>query len=253
MKTEIIYEDQDILICHKPAGLATQSASVSQPDVVSELKRYLGGGYLGIVHRLDQPVEGLLVFARSKRAAAVLSRQLAEGILQKRYCALVYGHPPQEEGLLVDYLRKEGSLSRVASEGDQEAKKAVLQYRVRRADECAAAGRHSAGSGYGDVIRGSGTQGNAVHGGATQSGTSTAGHSCLDIQIDTGRFHQIRCQLSHAGMPILGDRKYGTEESLEESKRLGITQTALCACEIHLWHPVTGQEICREIVPGWMT
>lgn len=58
MKTKIIYEDQDILICHKPAGLATQSASVSQPDVVSELKKYLGGGYLGIIHRLDQPVEG---------------------------------------------------------------------------------------------------------------------------------------------------------------------------------------------------
>lgn len=253
MKTEIIYEDQDILICHKPAGLATQSASVSQPDTVSELKKYLGGGYLGIVHRLDQPVEGLLVFARSKKAAAVLSRQLAEGILQKRYCALVFGYPPQEEGLLVDYLRKEGSLSRVVSEGDPEAKKAVLQYRVRRADRSAAAGRFSAGGGHGDVKQGSGTSGNAVHGGARHSSAAIADHSCLDIQIDTGRFHQIRCQLSHAGMPILGDRKYGTEESLEESKRLGITQTALCACEIHLWHPVTGQEICREIVPGWMT
>ncbi len=253
MKTEIIYEDQDILICHKPAGLATQSASVSQPDVVSELKRYLGGGYLGIVHRLDQPVEGLLVFARSKKAAAVLSRQLAEGVLQKRYCALVYGHPPQEEGLLVDYLRKEGSLSRVVSEGDQEAKKAVLQYRVRRAYECAAAGRVSAGSGHGDVIQGSGVQRNMVHGGETHSGAIAACHSSLDIQIDTGRFHQIRCQLSHAGMPILGDRKYGTEESLEESKRLGIRQTALCACEIRLRHPMTGQEIYHEIVPDWMT
>ncbi len=80
MKTKVIYEDQDILICHKPAGLATQSAGVSQPDVASELKNYLGGGYLGIIHRLDQPVEGLLVFARSPKAAAALSRQLAEGI-----------------------------------------------------------------------------------------------------------------------------------------------------------------------------
>ena len=59
MKTEIVYEDQDILICHKPAGLATQSASVTQPDVVSELKNYLKGAYVGIIHRLDQPVEGL--------------------------------------------------------------------------------------------------------------------------------------------------------------------------------------------------
>lgn len=217
MKTNIIYEDQDILICYKPAGLATQSASVSQPDVVSEIKKYLGGGYLGIVHRLDQPVEGLLVFARNKKAAGALSRQLAESLLQKHYCALVYGRPPQERGRLVDYLRKEGSLSKVVSEGDREAQKAVLQYQMRQPSGDAASEKYS----------------------------------CLDIQIDTGRFHQIRCQLSHAGMPILGDRKYGTEESLEESRRLGIGQTALCACEIRLRHPVTGQEIYREITPSW--
>ncbi|MDE6518271.1 MAG: RNA pseudouridine synthase, partial [Acetatifactor sp.] len=146
MKTEIVYEDQDILICHKPAGLATQSASVSQPDVVSELKKYLGGGYLGIVHRLDQPVEGLLVFARNKKAAAELGRQLTQGILQKRYCALVYGQPPQESGRLVDYLRKEGSLSKVVPEGTSEAQKAVLQYRIRQAGGRTAAGGQSNGS-----------------------------------------------------------------------------------------------------------
>lgn len=117
----------------------------------------------------------------------------------------------------MDYLRKEGSLSKVVSEGDREAQKAVLQYQMRQLSGDAASEKYS----------------------------------CLDIQIDTGRFHQIRCQLSHAGMPILGDRKYGTEESLEESRRLGIGQTALCACEIRLQHPVTGQEIYREITPSW--
>jgi len=221
LKTKIIYEDQDILICHKPAGLATQSASVSQPDVASELKEYLAGGYLGIVHRLDQPVEGLLVFAKNSKAAAMLSRQLAQGILYKRYCALVYGQPPRENGQLVNYLRKEGSLSKIVSEGTPGAQKAVLRYQVRPAEGWKAA-------------------------------REVPGHTCLDIHIDTGRFHQIRCQLSHAGMPILGDRKYGTPESLEESGRLGIAQTALCACGIRLRHPVTGREISHEIAPGWM-
>ncbi len=239
MKTKVIYEDQDILICHKPAGLATQSAGVSQPDVASELKNYLGGGYLGIIHRLDQPVEGLLVFARSPKAAAALSRQLAEGILRKRYCALVHGQPLQESGRLVDYLRKEGSLSKVVLEGTQGAQKAVLQYWVRPAEVRKAAGSFDiSGKALGD---------------AAYDTTAGLRCTCLDINIETGRFHQIRCQLSHAGMPILGDRKYGTQESLAESRRLGILQTALCACEISLRHPVTGREISREIVPAWMS
>ena len=83
MKTEILYEDNSILVIRKPAGLAVQSAGIGQPDVVSELKSYLaklpsagrpgkGETYLGIVHRLDQPVEGLLVFAKDKKAAATL-------------------------------------------------------------------------------------------------------------------------------------------------------------------------------------
>lgn len=219
MKAEIVYEDQDILICHKPAGLATQSASVTQPDVVSELKNYLKGAYVGIIHRLDQPVEGLLVFARNKRAAAVLSRQLEEGTLRKRYCALVYGRPAQDSGELADYLCKDGGLARVVSEDAPGARKALLRYQLR------------------------------------QTGSPGADRpqecTCLDICIDTGRFHQIRCQLSHAGMPILGDLKYGTAESLEVSRRLGIQHVALCACGIVLRHPVSGREISHEICPDW--
>lgn len=227
MRTRIVYEDQDILVCHKPAGLATQSAGVLEPDVVSELKKHLCGGYLGIIHRLDQPVEGLLVFARNKQTAAELSRQLTKGILRKRYCALVYGRPCGESGRLEHYLRKEGSLARVVSMQDPEARRAVLQYRVRQ----------SAGDGNRETPDGRDRDG--------------GNHTCLDITIETGRFHQIRCQLSHQGMPILGDRKYGTEESLEESRRMGIRHVALCACGIRLLHPATGQEISHEIVPAW--
>ena len=113
MRTEILYEDEDVLVIHKPAGLPTQTAKVGQPDAVSELKNYLakksgskGQPYLGIIHRLDQPVEGLLVFAKNKNAAAALTSQLqkkSEG-LNKQYQAIVCGKLPAEEGTLVDYL-----------------------------------------------------------------------------------------------------------------------------------------------------
>ena len=220
MRTRIVYEDQDILVCYKPAGLAAQAGAVTQPDVVSELKSYLKGAYVGVVHRLDQPVEGLLVFARSKRVAAALSCQLEDGTLRKQYCALVCGRPLRDEGELVNYLCKEGSLSKVVCEGTAGAKKAVLQYEVTRQF-------------------------------VPKEADGTQECTCLDIRIDTGRFHQIRCQLSHAGMPILGDQKYGTAESLELSRRLGIQHTALCAYRIQLKHPVSGGEISCEICPDW--
>lgn len=227
--SKIIYEDEQVLVYHKPAGLATQSAKVGQPDVVSELKKYLaakgtqgagdtkatksGAGkasgtksgaepYLGIVHRLDQPVEGLLVFAKTKAAAAHLTKQLEAGSLNKQYYATVCGKPEAEAGELVDYLLKEGNLAKVVSQDTPQAKKAVLQYRV----------------------------------------VESADISRLDIHIDTGRFHQIRAQLAHAGWPILGDSKYGTVKSLEISRRQDIRNVALFAYKLEFIHPKTGKK-----------
>ena len=124
MRTEILYEDKIIMVIRKPAGLAVQSARIGQPDVVSELKSHLaklpdtgrlgpgkGEPYLGIVHRLDQPVEGVLVFAKEKKAAAALTKQLSDGTLNKHYYAVLCGYPAVAEGELVDYLRKEGSVA----------------------------------------------------------------------------------------------------------------------------------------------
>lgn len=201
---------------HKPAGLATQSAKVGQPDVVSELKKYLGkkDPYLGIVHRLDQPVEGLLVFAKTKGAAAHLTKQLEAGTLNKQYYATVYGKPETESGELVDYLLKEGSLARVVSENTPQAKRAVLQYRVTE----------------------------SVAGVAPMQSSTR-----LDVHIDTGRFHQIRAQLSHSGWPILGDLKYGTPESMEMSKKFGIRNVALFAYQLEFVHPVTGKHMEYKI------
>ncbi len=249
-----------MLVYHKAAGLATQSAKVGQPDAVSELKKYLarqgaGAGtgsngvqgaeaktvqgcrtsngnksvtepYLGIVHRLDQPVEGLLVFAKTKAAAAHLTKQLEAGSLNKQYYATVCGKPEAEAGELVDYLLKEGNQARVVSQGTPGAKKAVLQYKVMQST---VAGKQTASSG--STL----TQ-------ATAEADDVNYISLLDIHIDTGRFHQIRAQLAHAGWPILGDSKYGTPKSQEISRQQGIRNVALFAYKLEFIHPKTGKK-----------
>lgn len=223
MKTKIVYEDEQILVCYKPAGLATQTSKVGQQDMVSELKNYLAGKqragapYLGVIHRLDQPVEGLLVFAKNSKAAASLTAGLSQGTLNKQYYAVVCGKPVEKSGELLDYLWKDassGSAIVVDSESAADSpacyaktalKKAVLQYRV------------------------------------TGKLSTPESITLLDVHIDTGRFHQIRAQLSHAGLPILGDSRYGSGQSKALSQRLGVRNVALCAYRIVLKHPTTGK------------
>ncbi len=232
MRTEILFEDRHVLVVYKPAGLAVQSAKVGQMDVVSELKNYLRRSegnekgreqkapYLGVIHRLDQPVEGLLVFAKSKKAAEVLSAQLQkqgeEVTLHKQYCAVLCGDALSGEGELVDYLYK-GKDNKAAVVDRREAagaKRAVLRYRI------------------------------------IQTRTDISGVLALgDIRIETGRFHQIRAQMAHAGMPLLGDQKYGDQDTKALSKRLEISHVALCAQGLAFRHPVTNQAMHFEIKP----
>lgn len=233
MKTEILYEDADLLVIWKPAGLATQTARVGQADVVSELKNYLartaagkGQPYLGVIHRLDQPVEGMLVFAKNKNAAAALTRQLGgrenTDLMNKQYYAVFCGKPPRKEGELVDYLYKGADGKAAVADkvpGDAEKNKyqrAVLHYKL------------------------------------LQTVTVSSGEelSLADIRIDTGRFHQIRAQMAKAGMPLLGDLKYGSEASRACGEGLSVGTVALCAYRIVLTHPVTGKSMSFERRPG---
>ncbi len=224
MQTQIVYEDEAVLVIRKPAGLATESAGIGQKDVVSELKNYVAKKnpgkmpYLGIVHRLDQPVEGLLVFAKTKKAAENLTAQLGKGMLKKEYLAVVCGKVPENTGRLVDYLAKEKGMAVVKNAADAKTEKDVDAQAEKAADPQAK---------------------KAVL--TYTKKAETEKFTLLAVQIETGRFHQIRAQLSHAGFPILGDEKYGSEESKELSREKKIRFTALCAASLSFRHPVTGK------------
>ena len=220
MKTKILHEDSSIFVIHKPAGIAVQSARVGQMDCESELRNYLArkgeSPYIGLVHRLDQPVEGVLVVTRTKDAAAKLNKQLAADTLHKNYLAVVHLEAVEvtETGDFKDYLVKEGQVARIVDSenhaNNKDAKEARLHYQiVQKQDNLA----------------------------------------LVDIQIETGRFHQIRCQMAYHGMPLLGDVKYGSSVSVELSRELGIRQTALCANRIAFKHPVTGKLMKFEVIP----
>ncbi len=231
MKERILYEDKEILVCHKPAGIATQTGKVGQKDMVSEIKNYLSktsglgevscrrdisgrSPYLGLIHRLDQPVEGLLVFAKTPFAAKKLSGQLTEQTLNKEYYAAVLGNGFASPIVLEDYLIRDGktNVSRIARKEESGAKPAKLQAQTIAFDPQ-------------DSI------------------------AILKIRLLTGRHHQIRVQLANAGFPLLGDNKYGTEKSKQKSKELGIDFVALCACRLEFVHPKTKKKLEFEIKP----
>lgn len=209
MGVEIIYEDGELLVCKKSAGFPVQSRRIGEKDCVSVLKSYLyeknpgkGEPYLGIVHRLDQPVEGVMVFAKTRSAAANLSGQLSKNGFCKEYQAVVSGKVEQKSGTLVDYLRKDGktNMSFVTKKDAEGAKRAELSYRVLKEQEL---------------------------------------YSLLEIDLMTGRHHQIRVQMANAGHPLYGDRKYAPEGERAGGKEA----IGLCAVKLTFFHPKTKKKM----------
>ena len=215
MDKMIVYEDSALLVVHKPAGIATETARIGQADIVSELKNYRKkkgeDTYIGVIHRLDQPVEGLLVFAKNQNVAKKLTNELQDRTLTKKYAALVAGVPAEQEGELTDYLLKDAhtNLSKVVPKGTTGAKEARLHWKLVQNFD---------------------------------SDGSNA-YSLVEIELFTGRHHQIRVQMSHEGFPLLGDVKYGSEQSRELSRKLGITNTALLADKLTFIHPQSGKKM----------
>jgi 23S rRNA pseudouridine1911/1915/1917 synthase len=197
----ILYEDNHLLVVVKPAHLPTMGVAADKPSLLSIAKQYIkrkynkpGNVYLGIVSRLDAPVTGLIVLARTSKAAARLSEQFRRGAVDKRYWALVDEPPDPPQAACVDFLRKDERHRKMHATHatHPEAKQARLRYRtLARLDRA----------------------------------------TLIEVQLETGRKHQIRVQLARRGWPIIGDRKYGSTTPLAS----GI---ALHARSLELVHPV---------------
>lgn len=177
---EIIYQDKDIVVCIKPSGVLSTDEPNGMPNLV---RQALGETDVRTVHRLDAVVSGLMVLARNKAAASELSRQIRENQFQKEYLAVIHGYPGNREGMLRDLLvrDKQERKTYVAQAPAKGVQEAILTYQVLK---------------------------------------HTADLSRVQIQLITGRTHQIRAQFSSREMPLVGDRKYSTRED---------------DCEIALW------------------
>ncbi|MCI9338019.1 MAG: RluA family pseudouridine synthase [Lachnospiraceae bacterium] len=256
--SQILYEDEAIIVVRKSAGIAVQTARLGQQDVVSELKNYLcrggGGGrgepYLGVIHRLDQPVEGILVFAKTKACAAFLTAQLQkqgdESAFCKGYYAVLCGIPDKREGRLSDYLYKQ-----TVKNGKYTDYRAVVIGRLPENGDCTESlnrrgdRAHRAGKNVTCAEKAR----RAVLEYRILQTLEEQGLSLADIRIHTGRFHQIRAQMAYGGMPLLGDMKYGSPETEELARRLGVQNVALCACRLGFVHPVSGEKMDFRIKP----
>lgn len=217
MNVKILYEDAHIIVVVKPAGMPSQAERSTSMDMVSYLKNMLvrrdkiKNPYIAVVHRLDRPVGGVMVYAKTPKAAASLSKQVSERSISKEYMAVLCGDLPQEKGTLTDWLLKDGrtNMSQVVAENShKDAKKAVLNYQVL--DEKEVEGKI---------------------------------YSLVHIHLETGRHHQIRVQMAHAGAPVAGDMKYG---SCTERR---FRNTALFSSALEFVHPATGKQMRFESKP----
>ena len=211
MNIRVLYEDNHLLVVEKPANVPVQADASGDEDLLTACKGYIkekyakpGEVYLGLVHRLDRPVGGVMVFARTSKAAARLTEQFSAHRAKKRYAAIVEGSAPGE-GRLADFLWKDErtNTTSVVPEGTPGAKMAKLSFRTLARE--------------GDL-------------------------SLLDVDLQTGRPHQIRVQLSHAGFPIHGDQRYNPAAQVGE-------QIRLWAYALTIVHPTLKEEMTFYALP----
>ena len=207
---EILYEDNHIIVVNKPQNIPTQSDTSGDKDMLTMIKEYIiekynkpGDAYVGLVHRLDRPTGGILVFAKTSKAAARLSEQIKTGTMEKTYLCVVEGVPNEPRAELCNYLKKNAKENRVRVvpaliDG---AKEARLTYELINANDK---------------------------------------FSLLKINLDTGRSHQIRVQLSNIRLPIYGDAKYGAHPK---------ANIALYASMLRFEHPTTKQLLTFKVCP----
>jgi 23S rRNA pseudouridine1911/1915/1917 synthase len=238
---DILYEDNHLLAVNKPAMLPTMGVAEDRPSLLAMAKEYVrrkykkpGNVYLGIVSRLDAPVTGVVLLARTSKAAARLSKQFRERDVEKVYWALVEGAVDPASGRLVDFLRKDERHRRmhVCEASVAGAQRAELAYRVLPTVE------KTRRQGDRETRRKSGTVDDSPCVPVSLS-PPLASITVLEVRLHTGRKHQIRVQLAHAGHPVVGDRKYG-------SRRAFPSGIALHARRLVVEHPVRREPVVIE-------
>ena len=182
MDLKVIFEDNHIIVVEKPVNIPSQGDKTGDEDMLTIIKKYLiekynkkGDAYLGLVHRLDRPTGGVMVFAKTSKAASRLSEQIREKVFEKEYLCIVDGKFEEPNGEYEDYLVKneKTNTSRVVKEGTKNAKEAILDYEVLK---------------YNEEIN----------------------MSLVKVNLHTGRHHQIRVQFASRNHSLYGDQKYGT-------------------------------------------
>lgn len=245
-KIEYIYEDEDIIVCHKPAGIATEGAGPGKMDLVSQVRNYLtrksrqegkkGPAYVGTVYRLDQPVEGVVVMGKNKKATSSLAEQIKRHTTDKYYYALCYGNVEPIKAHVENYLgrREDSGLAAIFSDDEKDTlNESTITSREGEKIRLINGDVKKAALDY-DVV---------------STGKET---TLLRIKLLTGRFHQIRVQMAGLGYPIIGDTKYGTEESLRYSEEKGIKTVCLACYKFGFKHPATGKRVFFEIKPEFI-
>lgn len=207
---QVLFEDNHIIIVNKRAGDIVQGDKTQDKPLSEVVKEYIkekynkpGNVYLGVVHRLDRPTSGIVIFARTSKALERLNKMLREKTIQKTYWAIVKNPPKKSSGTLINYLKKnpKNNKSTVFRKETEGSKKAVLHYQViKKLDN----------------------------------------YSLLEIDLETGRHHQIRAQLSAIGSWIKGDLKYGAARSNKDGS------IHLHARKIEFTHPVSKEQIKVE-------
>lgn len=209
-KLEVLYEDNHIIVVIKPFNIPTQEDSSKDKDMLNLIKDYIkekynkpGNVYLGLVHRLDRPASGVMVFAKTSKAASRLSDEVRNRSIKKTYLAIVHGKTKEQEKL-VDYISKDSKTN--SSYIDKSTgKESILTYTTLKYDK------------ENDL-------------------------SLVKVDLETGRHHQIRLQMSNIGHPLYGDQRYGIQDK---------KQLALFAYKLEFIHPVTKELMTFKQLPKW--
>ena len=204
---EVLYEDNHLIIVNKKSGDIAQGDKTGDAPLSDIVKSYIkekynkpGNVFLGVVHRLDRPTTGVIIFARTSKALERLNKMLRDKKIDKTYWAIVKNKPEKSEGTLTNYLKKnpKNNKSTAYKHETEGSKRAVLHYKLLK---------------------------------------SLDNYHLLEVDLETGRHHQIRCQLSAIGSPIKGDLKYGFDRSNKDGS------IHLHARKIEFLHPVSKEQI----------